>query len=85
MLVKGTLRGGFTTKLRDEGKKTPVGSFLFIAIASTSRSNAMKTTLQNLCTSKAHFVATGSVHFAIICTVTVRICALKVANEFQDR
>ena len=84
-LAKGTLRGGFTTKMRDEGKKKTVGSFLSTAIASTSSSNAMNTTLQNLYTSEAHFVATGSVKFAIICTVTVRIIALKVANEFQDR
>jgi len=86
MLVKGTLRVGFTTKLRDKGKKkTPVGFFLCIAIASTSSSNAMHTTLQNVYTSEAHFVATGYVQSAIICTVTVRISALKVANEFQDR
>jgi len=45
----------------------------------------MNTTLQNLYTSEAHFVATGSVKFAIICTVTFRITSLKVANEFQDR
>ena len=45
----------------------------------------MNTTTQTVYTSEAHLVATGSVKFAIIYTVTVRITALKVANEFQDR
>jgi hypothetical protein len=87
--VNGTLFGDLQQTSRDEVKEGKNKGFFFFfctAIASTSSScSAMNTTLQNLYTSEAHFAATGSVRLAIICTVTVHITALKVANEFQDR